>query len=196
MAKLKIPSLGTLEDLATRAAGGDNEALRRLGKESERLNRALNQRMRTLEKAGKTGDAYKLIKEAFGGKTRGSQARTGSAEQLFRNARSAASALGYKESTLGGIREVDTKTANKVAQHFGHKEPLTKSQVDNLNKFMASDAWKEMVKVFGSDSPTAGDAVDLILNGEDELRDAFMEAISGYDDHGNIFDTLDGFVDF
>ena len=78
--KASLWSLDQLETIAARAAAGDNAALSELGKYNEKIGRRMNQRMRELEKAGKTGDAYKRIQESLGGGTRFSQARTGSAE--------------------------------------------------------------------------------------------------------------------
>ena len=193
---VRIRSEAEMENLATRAASGDNEALAELGREAEKMGRALNQRMRTLEKAGKTGDAYKRIEKSLG-RSRASQARTGSAEQLFRNWKASAKGLGYKESTLSGIKEVDTKTANRVAQAFGHKEPLTADQVNKMNRFLGSKAFDEMRRTFGSKDQAVQDSVDIILSEQDDLQEDFIDAIEEYDsDEDNIFDLLDGYVDF
>lgn len=187
-----LPSLDTLEEIAARASGGNNEALKELGKMSEKLNRRLNQRMRELEKAERTGDAYQRIKTSLGGKARGSQARTGSAEQLFKNSSLALRALNYKETTLSGIREVEQETANSFFRHFGlmqENQSASRDEVKRLNRFLASDGWSEMKKAFGSD--IGKQFSEMILNDEDDIE-SFLNEMENFENlDTDIFTTLE-----
>lgn len=158
----KVPTIKEIRELGGRAAFGDNEALQELGKLAERMARAANTRLRRLEAAGKTGDAYQRAKEILGGGKRFPQARTGSAEQLGENLEKATSFLRKKESTISGIREVDKKTA----QTFLGRDDVTQKDVNRLNRIFESKAWPELKKNFSS-SDLQEKVQDLILNNED-----------------------------
>lgn len=195
-------TLDQLEKLAARAAGGDNVALAELGRKSEQLNRTLNQRMRMLEKEGRVYDAYARIVEGLGGKTRGSQAHTGSAEQLYDNAIRALRALNYKESTISGFKDVDKKTANKFAQKMGligEGESLSNNQVKQLNRFLSSPGWREIKRVYGTnpeDSPELNEVLDFVIS-SDDAADTFIRGMENFENTDtDIFTTLDqwGFV--
>ena len=189
----RLPTADELSDLAIKAAGGDNAALLQLGKESERLNRTLNQRMRELERTGRTGDAYKRI-EASLGAPRGSQAHTGSAEDLYRNASKALAGLNYKESTLSGIRDVDTRTATSFARSMGiigEKEKLSREQVNRLNRFVGSDGWREIKRSFGSKTDQSKDVVETIMNDSEDAAE-LLAAMEDFEDlETDIYTTLD-----
>ena len=152
--KALLWSLDQLETIAARASAGDNAALSELGKYNEKIGRRMNQRMREMEHAGKTGDAYKRITDSLKGATRFSQARTGDAEHLYRSALQAQRALGYKETTLSGIFDVDQRTTTSLFEKMGidmGPAGATKAQVNRLNKFFESDYWKKTKKYFASD---------------------------------------------
>ena len=197
-ARTRYPSVDDLMDLATKAAGGDNAALLRLGKENERLARALNERMRSLERRGKTGDAYKMIEKKLGG-ARASQSRTGSAEELYRKASKTLSALNYKESTLSGIREVDTSTANSFARSMGiigEEGKLSRAQVDRLNRFVSSDGWREIKRAFGSKTGDAKEIAEMIMNDSEDAT-ALLEAMEDFENTDlDIFTTVEQYIDF
>lgn len=144
-----LPSLEEVEDLGMRAASGNNEAFDELGQLAEKLGRRANQRMRELEKAGKTGDAYRRIQESLGGKTRFSQSRTGNVEDIVDRIHQSMSALARKESTLGGIREVDSQTVQSLYDRFGIDKEVTRADVDKFNRFVESDLWNDFKKVRG-----------------------------------------------
>lgn len=197
----KLPTLDSLERLAMRAASGDADALRELGNTSERLARTANKRMRRLEKAGKTGDAYKRISDSIGGKTRFSQAHTGSAEQLYRNAQKSLAALEYKESTLSGIKEVNKETAESIFNHFGMLEDgqeLTQTQVNKFNRFLESKAWPDVKKVFGSDALQM--VADMVLNEDPDYEEMILAmnewAEQEADDRASLFAVMDGYLEF
>lgn len=162
MADFKIPSIKEIRELGGRAAFGDNTALEQLGRLSERMARAANTRLRRLEAAGKTGDAYQRAREILGGGKRFSQARTGSAEQLGANLETAASFLRKKESTISGIREVDTKTARS----FLGRDDISREDVNRLNRIFESKAWPELKRVYGSQDLQEM-IQDLVLNNDD-----------------------------
>lgn len=171
---MDIPTNDQLEALASRAAMGDNAALDELGALNERIGRMANNRMRRLEKAGKTGDAYKRIGNTLGmEKPRFSQAHTGSAESLFQSARTAAAALRQKESTLSGIKEVDVKTVDSVLDAFGkNADSYTQKQKLQIADFLKTDAWKQLKSLYGSE------ALEAITDAA--LDDDFEEALNAF----------------
>lgn len=183
--KASLWSLDQLEAIAARAAAGDNAALYDLGKYNEKIGRRMNQRMRELEKAGKTGDVYQRIKESMGGATRFSQARTGSAEELYRSARDAQRALGYKETTLSGIMKVDRNTTTAIFKKLGidtGPKGATKAQTERMNRFFESEYWKNNKKYFSSDDFTG--IADIVAEGGDdysELMNSIKEWVEGDD---------------
>lgn len=191
-----LKSLDYLEDLAERASFGDNAALEELGKYNETIGRRMNQRMRELEKAGKTGDAYQRIKESLGGRTRFSQAHTGSAEQLMRDVQQAQRALGYKETTLTGIAEVDKKTTQAIFDRLGIEtgpDGVTKAQVERMNSFFTSGYWKENRKNFSSKG--LEQIAELAAEGGDTFAE-FMEGLDAWVSGGDMFEPLEGFIEF
>lgn len=171
---MDIPTNDQLEALASRAAMGDNAALDELGALNERIGRMANNRMRRLEKAGKTGDAYKRIGNTVGmEKPRFSQAHTGSAESLFQSARTAAAALRQKETTLSGIKEVDVKTVDSVLDAFGkNADSYTQKQKLQIADFLKTDAWKQLKSLYGSE------ALEAITDAA--LDDDFEEALNAF----------------
>ena len=184
-------SIDDLTELASRAVT-DDDALLELGRLNEKLGRRLNQRLRKLEEAGKTGDAYKRITQDLG-YARASQKRTGTAEELYRNAEKALSGLNYKESTLSGIREVDTQTANSFARALGllyEDQKLTPEQVDRLNRFVASDGWREIKRAFGSKDDAAKDVVEMILNDAEDAENIIARMEDFENTQTDIFTTL------
>ena len=173
---MDIPTNDQLEALASRAARGDNAALDELGALNEQLGRVANNRMRRLERAGKTGDAYKRIGNTVGmEKPRFSQAHTGSAESLFQSARTAAAALRQKETTLSGIKEVDVKTVDSVLDAFGENaDSYTQKQKLRIADFLKTDAWKQLKSLYGSEALEA--ITDAAMNDDfEEALNAFAE---------------------
>jgi hypothetical protein len=191
---MDIPTNDQLEALASRAAMGDNAALDELGALNERIGRIANNRMRRLEKAGKTGDAYKRIGNTLGmEKPRFSQAHTGSAESLFQSARTAAAALRQKETTLSGITDVDIKTVDGILEHFG-KDPAayTKAQKLRIADFVKTDAWKSLKNTYSSE------ALDPVTDAA--LDDEFEEAVQAFEEWDqsemDIVELADEWFDF
>lgn len=172
---MDIPTNDQLEALASRAAMGDNAALDELGVLNERLGRMANNRMRRLEKAGKTGDAYKRIGNTLGmDRPRFSQAHTGSAESLFQSARTAAAALRQKETTLSGIKEVDIKTVDSVLEAFGkNADSYTQKQKLQIADFLKTDAWNQLKSLY-----YGSEALDAITDAA--LDDDFEEALNAF----------------
>lgn len=193
--KASLWSLDHLETIAARAAAGDNAALSELGKYNEKIGRRMNQRMRELEKAGKTGDAYKRIQESLGGGTRFSQARTGSAEQLYRSARDAQRALGYKETTLSAINEVDQKTTTAIFEKLGVKmgpKGATKAQTDRMNRFFESNYWKNNKKYFASEELEG--IADTVAEGGDDYAE-LMDSISAWIEGDDPFELVADWIE-
>ena len=193
--KASLWSLDQLKEIAARAAAGDNAALSELGKYNEKIGRRMNQRMREMEQAGKTGDAYKRIQESLGGGTRFSQARTGSAEQLYRSARDTQRALGYKETTLSGIMEVDQKTTTAIFKKLGIEtgpKGATKAQTDRMNRFFESNYWKNNKKYFASEELEG--IADTIAEGGDDYAE-LMDSISAWIDGDDPFEPVADWIE-
>lgn len=193
--KASLWSLDQLTEIAARAAAGDNAALSELGKYNEKIGRRMNQRMREMEHAGKTGDAYKRIQESLGGGTRFSQARTGSAEQLYRSARDTQRALGYKETTLSGIMEVDQKTTTAIFKKLGIEtgpRGATKAQTDRMNRFFESNYWKNNKKYFASEELEG--IADTIAEGGDDYAE-LMDSISAWMDGDDPFEPVADWIE-
>lgn len=198
LGKGKLLSLDELEALAVRASGGDDASLRDLGKYNEMIGRRMNQRMRELEGAGKTGDAYKRIQDSLEGATRFSQAKSGSAEQLFRDAQQAQRALGYKETTLTGIADVDKRTTQAIFDKLGIETGpggVTKAQVNRVNSFFTSGYWKENRKNFASGDPVFTQILDMAAEGGDTFAE-FMEGLDEWVAGEDMFAPLEGWIDF
>ena len=195
-----LPTNDYIDQLALMAEEGDDAALRELGRISERLARQANQQLRRLEKAGKTGDAYTRVMEDLGGRSRFSQAKTGSAEGLRRNVERALSALRRKEITLKGIKEVDKKTAESVFEHFG-KLPeggLSPKQVQQFNRFVENKAWPDVKRVFGG-SNALNQICDMILDGDnmDDMLSDFLDwAETPESERDSIFDLVEQYLEF
>lgn len=194
-----LPTNDYIDQLAIEAEEGSDAALRELGKLAGKLGRQANQRMRRLEQAGKTGDAYQRIVEDLEGKKRFSQAKTGSAEGLRRNIEKALSALRRKESTISGIKEVDRKTVKSVFDTL-HKTPpdgVTDRMVNDFNRFLENKAWPSIKRVFGSDA--LKQVADMVLNG-DEIDDMLSEftawAETPEEERGSVFDLVEGYLEF
>lgn len=156
----ELISLDELEDLAGRAAFGDTAAYDRLARESEKLARRANQRLRELEKAGETGDAYKRIMDTLDGRKRFSQSHTGNAEEIFERARLAQSALARKDTTISEIWETDTKTLESLWERSGISGTPTREQVKNFREFVKSDLWNEYKSLMGG----SGGKLDQFVN--------------------------------
>ena len=189
-----LPSVDYIKDLAARAAGGDNTALQELGERNRSISRMMNERMRKLEKAGETGDAYKRIVELNDNKTRFSTAKTGDAEHLYDNLMSAMKAAGYKESTLGGISEVSQQTTTSLFRHFGllgEGEEASKAETQRMNEFFKSDYWKANRSLYDSDG--LEDLAGPIKAGDD--FNEIMSRIQTWDSK-NPFAVLDDWLDF
>lgn len=191
-----LPSVNYVEDLAARAAGGDDTAITELGNLNYKVSRLMNERMRKMEKAGETGDAYKRIEDMIGS-TRFSTTRgaDGNIEGMYQNLRNAMKAAGYKESTLGGIAEVQRSTATTLFQHFGiigPGETASKAQTQRLNNFFKSDYWKKNKASFSS-----GDIDNLseviFAGGEDYT--ALMESIQSWDE-SDPFGAVEDWLEF
>lgn len=182
-----------LNDLAQRAYT-DPQALAELGGIASKQARAINQRLRRLEAAGKTGDAYKRILDSIpGGGRRFSQAKTGAVDGLFKNIMETQAALRQKESTLSGIREVDRKTVEEIFRHpkiglmqydeKGREIRLTDQQINNFNKFLESKSWPAIHRSYGSDALRVisemvlnDDNISDVLNSYEEWRTAEYES--------------------
>lgn len=175
---LLLPSTEELERLAARAVT-DDKALQELGKLNERLARTANQRIRELEKRGETGDAYQwLIRQT--GKNRLSQAKTGGAEFLLRQATAAKNFLKRKESSISGIRAIQKQTANSIAKRYG-LSGLKGHSLQRFNDFLKTDAFSELKKFLGSD--IIRDLMEGAQeNSLDDLLGAYEQYLSGKTD--------------
>ena len=191
-----LPSVDYVEELAARAAGGDDTAITQLGDLNYKISRMMNERMRKMEKAGETGDAYKRIEDMIGS-TRFSTSRgkDGNIEGMYENLRNAMKAAGYKESTLGGISEVEKDTATSLFQHFGILEEgqeASRAQTKRLSNFFKSDYWKKNKRSFASDDLEKFS--DVIAQGGDDYR-ALMDSIESLD-QSDPFGAVEEWLEF
>lgn len=191
-----LPSVNYVEDLAARAAGGDDTAITQLGELNYRVSRMMNERMRKMEKAGETGDAYRRIEDMIGS-TRFSTSRAadGNVEGVYQNLRNAMKAAGYKESTLGGIAEVKRETTTSLFQHFGILGPgqqATKAQTARLNDFFRSDYWKKNRASFSSGD--LDNISEVVAAGGEEYA-ALMDSIQSWDE-SDPFAAVEDWLEF
>ena len=191
-----LPTRRELERIWALADQGDDAALNRLGEINARVGRLMNQRMRTLEKAGETGDAYKLIVEKSGGK-RFSQAKTGDAGYLYMQADKALKAYHYKETTLTSINEVSrerTTSLLQTAQILDEGEMATIEQTKRMNAFFKSGYWKNNRRYFSSGGLEK--VADVVANGGTEYEE-LMQAIRDYNyKMANPYEPLAPWIDF
>lgn len=166
---MELPDLYHIEYLTEAASNGDAEAAKELGQINERLARAANQRLRRLEKAGKTNDAYKRIVEELGGRKRLMQhnrVTDETAASIGRNAERALRALKMKETTITSIKETDRKTVESLMKHFNMDDrDVSDEEINRFNMMMSSEVWPEVRKRAG----TGGiqDMLDYVLDGGD-----------------------------
>lgn len=165
------------EELAG-AAEFDPEALKELGRESEKLARRANQRMREMESRGLTGDAYKRIREALGGKTRFSQSRTGEPDDLLKNIKQSLRALRQVKSTVSGATGVSKKTLNTLKEKWDLAGRVSEDKINKFNEFVKSDLWNEYKSLMGGSGGVLEQFTKMLFNDPqsvDDIVDAFTE---------------------
>ena len=148
-------NFGQIEDLASRAAGGDTSALAELGRLNSKYGRAANQRARDLEKSGMvTTAAYERAQDVTGReKPRFSQSKTGSAEDLLRKLEETTKFLNYQTSSVSG----ELKRRENVLKGLEDKGYDVGANRKAFLNFLNSDAWNEFRTILGS-----GDAMKEI----------------------------------
>lgn len=165
------------EDLAG-AAEFDPEALKELGRESEKLARRANQRMRELESRGMTGDAYKRIRESLGGATRFSQRRTGSADELLQNIKQSLRGLRQVKSTVSGAMGSSRKTLDTLKDKWDIAGRVSKDKINKFNEFVKSDLWNEYKSLMGGSGGVLEQFTKMLFDDPqsvDDVLDAFNE---------------------
>lgn len=165
------------EDLAG-AAEFDPEALKELGRESEKLARRANQRMRELESRGMTGDAYKRIRNALGGNTRFSQKRTGSADELLENIKQSLRGLRQVKSTVSGAMGSSRKTLDTLKDKWDIAGRVSKDKINKFNEFVKSDLWNEYKSLMGGSGGVLEQFTKMLFDDPqsvDDVLDAFDE---------------------
>lgn len=165
------------EDLAG-AAEFDPEALKELGRESEKLARRANQRMRELESRGMTGDAYKRIQNALGGKTRFSQKRTGTADDLLVNIKQSLRGLRQVKSTVSGAMGSSRKTLDTLKDKWDIAGRVSKDKINKFNEFVKSDLWNEYKSLMGGSGGVLEQFTKMLFDDPqsvDDVLDAFNE---------------------
>lgn len=156
--KLPIESFEAVQDIATRAASGDNAAAKELGWISNKLARLANDRLRSLEQKGYVKEpAYNYAQKiqrrggSEGGKVRFSEAKRASEEQLLKNAADAWKFLNYKSSTISGVKKQLEGVVEGLKQQgydVGNKE--------TFKSFLMSPAWSEMKRIYGTTNTKQG----------------------------------------
>ena len=165
------------EDLAG-AAEFDPEALKELGRESEKLARRANQRMRELESRGMTGDAYKRIRASLGGNTRFSQKRTGSADELLQNIKQSLRGLRQVKSTVSGAVGSSRKTLDTLKDKWDIAGRVSKDKINKFNEFVKSDLWNEYKSLMGGSGGVLEQFTKMLFDDPqsvDDVLDAFNE---------------------
>ena len=172
-----LRSLRWYEDLAG-AAEFDPEALKELGRESEKLARRANQRMRELESRGMTGDAYKRIRASLGGATRFSQKRTGSADELLQNIKQSLRGLRQVKSTVSGAMGSSRKTLDTLKDKWDIAGRVSKDKINKFNEFVKSDLWNEYKSLMGGSGGVLEQFTKMLFDDPqsvDDVLDAFNE---------------------
>ena len=165
------------EDLAG-AAEFDPEALKELGRESEKLARRANQRMRELESRGMTGDAYKRIRASLGGATRFSQKRTGSADELLQNIKQSLRGLRQVKSTVSGAMGASRRTLDSLKDKWDIEGRISKDKINKFNEFVKSDLWNEYKSLMGGSGGVLEQFTKMLFDDPqsvDDVLDAFNE---------------------
>ena len=165
------------EDLAG-AAEFDPEALKELGRESEKLARRANQRMRELESRGMTGDAYNRIRVSLGGATRFSQKRTGSADELLQNIKQTLRGLRQVKSTVSGAMGSYRKTLDTLKDKWDIAGRVSKDKINKFNEFVKSDLWNEYKSLMGGSGGVLEQFTKMLFDDPqsvDDVLDAFNE---------------------
>ena len=165
------------EDLAG-AAEFDPEALKELGRESEKLARRANQRMRELESRGMTGDAYKRIRASLGGKTRFSQKRTGTPDELLQNIKQSLRGLRQVKSTVSGAMGSSRKTLDTLKDKWDIGGRVSKDKINKFNEFVKSDLWNEYKSLMGGSGGVLEQFTKMLFDDPqsvDDVLDAFNE---------------------
>lgn len=165
------------EDLAG-AAEFDPEALKELGRESEKLARRANQRMRELESRGMTGDAYKRIRASLGGATRFSQKRTGTADELLKNIKESLRGLRQVKSTVSGAMGASRRTLDSLKDKWDIEGRVSKDKINKFNEFVKSDLWNEYKSLMGGSGGVLEQFTKMLFDDPqsvDDVLDAFNE---------------------
>lgn len=200
MARYKAISMDVLQEIASRAAGGDNSALAELGRLNSKYGRAANQRARELEKremqtgayvraAEKMGISRKQLNE--GARPRFSQAKTGDAESLLRSLEETTKFLNYQTATVSGEmarRENIIKGLEKMGYNVGNDK---KKFLD----FLDSDAWSEFKDIFGS-KDAMKKVSDQMAKGADigKLMEAYQNFVTKESEAEDVLSVFDGWV--
>lgn len=198
MPRGKLPSVRQIEQLAYKAEFGDAAAMKELGNINAKLGRMMNQRLRTLEKAGETSDVYLRISYNLNQeRPRFSQARTGTAEHLRQSALQSLRAAGYEKSTLTGIKEARQENIQSLFESLGvieKGETVDKRTVDRMNRFFKSDYWKQNRRYFASGGLL--DVADLAADATSETFDAFIEDIDNFNEESPWYQKIGAWVTF
>lgn len=174
---MELRPLRWYEDLAG-AAEFDPEALKELGRESEKLARRANQRMRELESRGMTGDAYNRIRASLGGATRFSQKRTGTADELLQNIKQSLRGLRQVKSTVSGAMGSSRKTLDTLKDKWDIAGRVSKDKINKFNEFVKSDLWNEYKSLMGGSGGVLEQFTKMLFDDPqsvDDVLDAFNE---------------------
>lgn len=181
MARYKAISIDELENLASRAAGGDSGALAELGRLNSKYGRAANQRARELEKRGMQTGAYIRAQYSTGKeKPRFSQAKTGDAESLLRSLEETSKFLNYQTSSVSG----EMRRRENIMEGMERAGYNVGSDKGAFLRFLDSDAWNELRGMFGSkdamqrvsDAIESGAKINDLMNAYEEFRRGESEA--------------------
>ena len=192
MARYKAISMDVLQEIASRAAGGDNSALAELGRLNSKYGRAANQRARELEKRGMETGAYIRAQEETGkDRPRFSQAKTGDAESLLRSLEQTTKFLNYQTSSVSG----EMKRRENIMQGMERAGYNVGKDKDAFLRFLDSNAWTEIRGMFGSKDAMqrVSDALESGADIEDLIL-AYQEFERGESEAEDILQVWDGWT--
>lgn len=200
MAKYEAISLDEILNIAARAAGGDNDALRELGRRNSQYGRAANQRARELEKRKMRTGAYVRAASNMGinrkdldagARPRFSQAKTGDAEHLLQSIEETIKFLNYQTGTVSGEmkrREHIIEGLERAGYNIGNDK-------QKFLDFLDSDAWTEIKDIYGS-KDAMQKVSDNMASGADieKLMTAYENYITKESTAEDILQVLDGWM--
>lgn len=190
--KGSIPTTQYIDDLASRAESGDQEAIDELGNLNNRLAKRANERMRDIERKGLEGtQAYNRAKyfiqnQDFGPGEYFSQSRKLDPEEAALNLKNVAIYLRSQTSTAAGELKRRRDIIDKLADN-GYLDVPDEDPAEFKRKFLDfldTNAWEDIKKhMYATNAGMLKDAGEAIQNGAKlgDLTRAYKDYQKGSD---------------